>query len=99
MDQAVAPAIRTNLVISAMRPFTGVPDYSGPNHVQVDVGQAVLEMFTRLDRRAMIPVLPKGAAPPLPPVIFLGDPPRHKVHRTGDHASAPAILDEKMDMV
>jgi hypothetical protein len=99
MDQIVAPAIRANLVVSAMRPFAGVPDHSGPNHIQIDISQAVFEMLTRLDRGAMIPVLPEGATPPLAPVVFLGDPARYKVHGTRNHTSPPAILDKKMDMV
>lgn len=44
---------------------------AGPNHVEIDVDQAAMQVFVGLDRRGVIAVLPERPVSIFPLVIFL----------------------------
>ena len=82
-----------------MRPFPGVPNHPSPDHVQVNINHAVLEMLAVLDGSAMIAILPKASASLFSPIEFLGYPARDEIHRAWNGTSPETIHDKKVDVV
>ena len=59
IDDRVSLRRLLNLTITAVHPFERMIHCASPNHVEVDVNQAAMQVFVGLDRRGVIMILPK----------------------------------------
>jgi len=69
MTGSVSSAL--NFCVPAKAPQAWFPDNPGPDHVRVDVHHASDKVFTLLNSRGIIPILPKGPGASLSPIAFL----------------------------
>jgi len=91
IDDRVSLRRLLNLTITAVHPFERMIHCAGPNHVEVDVNQAAMQVFVGLDRRGVITVLPERPVSILALVVFLRRSPGDELHTLRDNISAGVL--------
>jgi hypothetical protein len=72
---------------------------AGANHVQIDVNQALQQVFARFDRCRVIPILSKCAFAAFPLVVFLSRTTRDQLNRSRNRISFTIIHNQQVDMI
>ena len=83
IDQSVSRLRLLDLMVTAAFPLARMFHDTGPDHVQIRVHQAPLQMLTGFNRGGMIAVLPEGALAAFAPVVFLTGPACYQLHGSG----------------
>ena len=70
--------------VTAMRPFCRMSDDTGPDHIHVDIYQALKELCVRFDRGDMVAVFPKCPFAMFTLIVFLGCPSCDELQTSSD---------------
>jgi hypothetical protein len=74
-------------------------NYSGTNHIQIDVGQAFDKMISFFYCSGMVTVFPECTLAILSLVVFLPGSSRYQLKAFRDDITAPVIKDKQVNMV
>jgi hypothetical protein len=88
-----------DFMVPAVPPFFGVLDSPRADHVEVDIGETPLEMFSCLDGGRMVTIFPKGTLSTFPGIVLLARPPGDQLDQIGNLVLSSPIPDDEVDMV
>jgi hypothetical protein len=72
--------------------------YTGSHHIQIDVGDAAVQMMIDFDCRSVIAVFPKRPLARLAQVVLLRSATGDKLNALGDDIG-PGVLNQQMDVI
>ena len=73
--------------------------HSGPNHIQIDINQALDQMNSTINRSGMVPIFPECPFASFSLVIFLTGPAGYQLNRSWNDLLIFISHNQKVDMI
>ena len=93
IEQPVSLTLATEFVVSALRPLAWVIDFSGADHIQINIAEAIDQVPTVLDDRTLVRMLPHGVHTLISQIVPLGNGSRGKMHEAANGLAAIRVRD------
>jgi hypothetical protein len=86
-------------MVTAVPPLFGMLDSPRAHHVEVDISETPLEMFSCLDGGRMVTIFPKGTLTTFPGIVLLARSPGDQLDQIGNLVLSSPVPDDDVDMV